>query len=220
MATADSADPSHARLAEEASLWLEKIERTLSDDEAHALRQWLTSKLHREIIVDRCKRWHGPEVLAVLAELVPIETLGDRVERQYAKLVPAIFLWISGIGLITVMVAVSKVVPGSDARNNPLRADTAIATDVGGHRTFALPDGGQIVLNTSSRLLIDYEPRSRDVTLLAGEGLVDVPVDAAPPFCGLGVGGRAAVRRADAASKSSRTVRVSTCAGSGGMASS
>lgn len=179
---ADAVDPSHAHIAEQASLWLEKIERTISDDEGRALRQWLASKPHREIIVERCRRWHGPEVLAVLAELVPVEMLSDRVERQYGRLVSAIFLWISVIGLLTVMAAVSKVLPGSDARNNPLRAEAAIATDASSHRTFALPDGGQIVLNAASRLLIDYEPRSRDVTLLSGEALFDARYDAARPF--------------------------------------
>ena len=179
---ADSADPTHARLAEEASAWLEKIERTLTDEEAKSLRDWLKPKIHREILVDRCKRWHGAEILAVLAELMPTETIHDRVERQYGRLVLAICLWISGISLITVLTAFSKVVPWSDARNNPLRAEVLAATEVGGRRILSLPDGGSIELNTATRLFMDYEPRSREVTLHAGEALFHAKYDPARAF--------------------------------------
>ncbi|HKE93743.1 MAG TPA: hypothetical protein VKB34_05515, partial [Povalibacter sp.] len=92
----------HARIAEEASAWLEKIERAISAEEGRALRAWLKPPVHREIIVDRCKRWHGPEILAVLGELIPVEALHERVERQYGRVLLAICLGVSGIALITV----------------------------------------------------------------------------------------------------------------------
>ena len=80
------------RIVEEAARWLEKIERTISREEAQALRAWLKGPGHRDTIIDRCKRWHGPEILAVLGELIPVEKLADRVEKHYGRMVLGIFL--------------------------------------------------------------------------------------------------------------------------------
>lgn len=178
----DATNRVHAHIAEEASMWLERIERTISEAEAQALRSWLKSARHREMIVDRCKRWHGPEILAVLGELVPVETLRDRVEKHYGRMVLAIFLAISGIGLMTVLIAVSKVMPGWDPMGNPLRAEAVVETGVGDRKTLALPDGGSILLNTATRVLINYTPHSRDITVLRGEVAFDARYAAERPF--------------------------------------
>src|SRR3954465_12749644 len=98
-------DPAQeAVIAEQASIWLEKIERTLSPEEGQALRRWLkASSVHRDLLIDRCKRWHGPEILAVLGELVSVEHLSDRIEKHYGRMVLAIVMGISGISLATVV---------------------------------------------------------------------------------------------------------------------
>jgi transmembrane sensor len=172
-----------ARIAEQASIWLEKIERTLSAEEGKSLRKWLkSSPIHRDLIIDRCKRWHGPEILAVLAELVAVEHLSDRIERHYGRMLLAIVLSVSGLALATVVIAVSKVWPRSDAHRNPMRAEIEVRTDVGAMKTLQLPDGGTIVLNTNSKVLLKYEPKSRDVILLRGEMAVDARHDANRPF--------------------------------------
>jgi transmembrane sensor len=172
----------YARIVEEAANWLEKIERTISEKEAQALRAWLRSKAHREAIVERCKRWHGPEILAVLGELVPLETLGDRVERQYGRLVLAIVLGVTGIATLTVLTAVSRNIPSTDAQGNPLRADTFVRTKVGEQKTIKLPDGGSILLNTRTAAYLNYEPHSRHITLLAGEAAFHAKHDPARPL--------------------------------------
>ena len=171
-----------ALVAEEAAMWLEKLERTITPEEGRALRQWLKSSLHRELIVDRCKRWHGPEILAVLGALVPVETFTEKVERQYGRMVLAIFMSISGIGLATVVVAVSKVLPGSDAHMNPRRAEATLVTGIGEQKNIPLPDGGSIVLNTATQVLLSYVPRSRNITVLRGEVMIDAKFDPERPF--------------------------------------
>src|SRR5262245_7456560 len=104
---------------EQAARWLEAIERSLKPTEVKALRAWLSVAAHRDAIVSRCKLWHGPEVLAVLSELVPVESMRERVERHYGRMVLAIFLGVSGIGFATVVIAVSKILPGKDPNGNP-----------------------------------------------------------------------------------------------------
>jgi transmembrane sensor len=171
-----------AGAAEDASMWLEKLERTITPDEGKALRQWLKSSVHRELIVDRCKRWHGPEILAVLGELVPVETFAAKVERHYGRMVLAIMMSIAGIGLATVVVAVSKVLPGSDAHMNPRRAEATLVTGVGERKHIPLPDGGSIVLNTATQVLLSYVPQSRNITVLRGEAMIDAKFDPLRPF--------------------------------------
>lgn len=170
------------RIVEEAARWLEKIERTISRDEARALRAWLDVPRHRDTIIDRCKRWHGPEILAILGELVPVEKLADRVEKHYGRMVLGIFLGLAGITMMTLVIAISNRMPWSDNLGNPLRAKADVDSLVGVRKVVPLPDGGSIVLNSGSRILIDYDPRSRDIALLRGEIAVDARHDAERPF--------------------------------------
>lgn len=170
------------RIVEEAARWLEKIERTISREEAQALRAWLKGPGHRDTIIDRCKRWHGPEILAVLGELIPVEKLADRVEKHYGRMVLGIFLGLAGITMMTLVLAISHRMPWSDSLGNPLRAKADISAPVGARKVLPLPDGGSIVLNSGSRVLIDYDPRSRDIALLRGEIAIDAKHDAERPF--------------------------------------
>jgi transmembrane sensor len=187
--TKQSHDDRQARAAEEAEMWLETLERSLRPEESAGLRQWLKVSMHREAIVARCKLWHGPEILAVLRELIPVETFASRVERHYGRMVLAIFLAVSAMGFTTVIIAVSNRLPGSDAHGNPLRAETSYETPENLRKTLKLPDGGEIALNTSTHVLISYGPRARDVTLLRGEASFDVVQDSDRPFR-VHVGGR------------------------------
>lgn len=174
-------DDGRARATEEAAMWLEKLERAITSAESFELQKWLKASLHREVIVERCKLWHGPEVLAVLGELVPIETFSQRVERQYDRVLLAITLGVSGIAFATVMIAASRVW-STDERQDALRAEANFHTAVDERRTIALPDGSSMVLNTGTQLLLRYRPSSRDVVLLRGEATFKAEPDAARPF--------------------------------------
>lgn len=187
-----------ARISEEAANWLEKIERTIDQDEALALRTWLKSSPHREAIVERCKRWHGPEILAVLGELIPLESFAERVERQYGRLLLGIGMAVTGIATITVLTALARTMPNRDAQGNPLRADKFIRTVVGEQKTIQLPDGGSIMLNTLTGVYLLFDPGSRHINLLAGEAAFHVKFDAHRPFTVFASGRRFEVMQGDA----------------------
>jgi transmembrane sensor len=180
--TAGEASDRETRIGEQAAHWLEAIERTLKPASIPALREWLKVAAHRDAIVSRCKLWHGPEVLAVLAELVPVESMAARVERQYGRMVLAMFLGVSGIGFATVVIAVSKILPGSDANGNPLRAEASFQTATDAHRVIRLPDGGTMRLGGGTQVLVSYGPRARDITVLRGEATFEVIEDAERAF--------------------------------------
>ena len=171
-----------ARAAEEASLWLERLERSITVEEGRQLRRWLKPALHREAIVERCKRWHGPEILAVLGEVVPVETFSERAHRHFGRLMLAISLAVTALSTITVIAYASRVMPHWDEHGNPMRADASFETARGERRRIRLPDGGSILMNTSTALVLHYMPRSRDVLLLRGEVQVEAGSDALRPF--------------------------------------
>ena len=60
------------KISNEAAVWLARLERGLLAEEGLTLRAWLSRPAHREAIVDAAKLWHGPDIIAVLAELVPV----------------------------------------------------------------------------------------------------------------------------------------------------
>ena len=64
----------------------------------------------------------------------------------------------------------------------PVVADVSYETAVGERSTVDLPDGSTVVLNTASRIEIDYDPATRNVILVAGHAHFDVAPDAARPF--------------------------------------
>jgi len=166
-----------ARVTEEAAQWLEAIERTLKSNESAALRRWLHVSAHRKTIVDRCRLWHGPEVLAVLQELVPVETFARRVERQYGRIGLAFFLGMSGITFITVLIAASKLWSRTEEAWTFQRADADFRTGADERRTIKLPDGSFVVLGVNTHVLLSYRPQHRELVLLKGEALVSVVMD-------------------------------------------
>src|ERR1700733_13223733 len=60
------------KIPTEACVWLARLERGLLPQEGITLRDWLRQPAHCEAIVDAAKLWHGPDIIAVLAELVPV----------------------------------------------------------------------------------------------------------------------------------------------------
>ena len=152
---------------QQAAVWLERLERTLKAEESAALKEWLKVRLHREVIVHKCKIWHGPEILGVLGQLIPIE---DSTNRWSKFGVVAINLAICGLGLAA-LVSATWHQPGKLAT---LRVEETYEAPVGSTRAIILPDGSNLALNSASRVLISYDPNYRDVILIKGEATFNV----------------------------------------------
>src|SRR5262249_20575532 len=67
---------------------------------------------------------------------------------------------------------------------SPLRyaAGTTYVTQLGEQRTFRLPDGSVLYLNTQSRATVSYSNIARDVQLEQGEALFAVAAESRRPF--------------------------------------
>jgi transmembrane sensor len=168
--------------AEQAALWLERLERTLKDGESALLREWLEVALHRELILERCRLWHGPEILAVLAQVIVVDIPAARDRRHYGRLALAIFLAGWGLAASTMLIAASRLWTETGTASNPWRAEETYRTPAGARIEVKLPDGGTMTLNTATHVLVSYGPHARDVTLIRGEASFDVIEDAARPF--------------------------------------
>lgn len=61
-------------------------------------------------------------------------------------------------------------------------APIVYTTDIGEQKNLHLPDGSIVLLNTNSRLIVNYTPERRALTLARGEAHFDVFHDSARPF--------------------------------------
>jgi transmembrane sensor len=160
------------KVSTEAAIWLARIERGLQPHEGVALRQWLQQPEHRDTIVNSAKLYHGPDVVAVLAELVPVG-FGNPpppLPRQ-----PRTFAMVVGVCLALLMGGLSFIAthykrpPGSLSRAGQIFSTGARET-----RTITLPDRGQVILNGQSQLYVLYAAWVREATVAHGEVVFDV----------------------------------------------
>lgn len=177
--------------AEQATLWLERLERTIKADEALSFREWLKTPLHREVIVGRCALWHGIEVLAVLGTLIPNEVASSRLPPRPAR-IGSMLAWtlvICCVGFSTFVLLGGPPWVAFKVDKKLAHVDGFYRTPPGGRREVDLPDGTKITLNTATSVFVNYGQNSRDAALLRGEAMFEVPQDASRTFQ-LSVGGR------------------------------
>ena len=167
------------KVATEAAIWLARIERGLQSDEGALLRSWLQQPAQREAIVEAAKLWHGPDIVAVLAELVPVG-FGQAVpvsrKRTYA-----------GVSLFGICVAVAiaiapfymiiRAMPGVllSRHKPPERSvpwgETLYTTKPGEVRALTLADGSKVTLNGHSQLGVILGAGYRTANLDYGEAI-------------------------------------------------
>ncbi len=186
-------DPEVDRAREEAAQWLAKLERGLRGTEGASLREWAREPANRAAIVDIARSWHGPEVLAILAEIFPINRpMAVRTSRGSAASLIAVAASTVVVVLAAWMLSEQGLRPswagsGSAAADlNPrsyLRVTKArYTTAVGERREIELPDKSLMKLNTNTSVVVTYSARERDVWLAQGEATFEVVHEEERPF--------------------------------------
>jgi transmembrane sensor len=167
---------------EDVMRWLALLERGLRGDEGARLREWLKNKANRTQILDAARLWHGPEIVAVLAGLVPQAELVVR-KPEHRRRFNTILGWSAlvlivgaGVGSMTGLVKL----PIDETRL--LAARGVYVTSVGERRDITLADNTVVTLNTGSKMTVDYSTGSREVYLARGEAAFQVTPDASRPF--------------------------------------
>jgi transmembrane sensor len=187
--------PDAAAIEADAAAWVARFDAgDVSAKDQAAFQEWLVrSTLHREAIADYGKLWSEFDALRLLTGPDATGRAGGRVDNH-----PALFErakpWLAACAAAVIAVAGGAVFfhpklqasakTGSQlaARISPLPARLSFETTVGGQRRITLADGSTVILNTNSRLDVDFAGKGRDVHLTRGEAYFDVVHDKSRPF--------------------------------------
>lgn len=183
----DRRDRSLEGIVDEAAEWVVRLSDAEADGrERQSFVTWLKrSPVHlREYLraeqawadlcgIDTERRIDVDALLAQAAvNVVPLDVAAESAPRRVpARALPR---------MLAVAAAAALLAAGLSW--NVLFPDRGYATAVGEQRKIQLEDGSSVLLNTDTRLDVQYTDAVRQVRLLAGEALFSVEKDAARPF--------------------------------------
>ena len=175
---------------EEASVWLGRLGRGLRPEEAPALRDWLKDRVHRAVILDTARLWHSPDILALLAELIPAgpEPMEPRSWKSYLPgaiqltVATLLVLWIVSGATPRLHMTHWTHLQGSRVVPSAISSRGKYFTDLGERGDIQLADGSHVTLNTSTRMVVAFGPSLRNVIIPSGEARFHVAPDRNRPF--------------------------------------
>lgn len=176
--------PDRAKMREQAGAWLVRLDRGLDRREQHDLKVWLsTSEAHRRYLHKLASTWDGMGVLETLREMFPLQhEVRPRATGEAGSGGAHSRWWYSlaAAGAIVVLVVGTLMLNPLDSRLPETRQ--ALATIAGQQTNHVLPDGSRILLNTRSRIAVDFNRRVRIVRVYEGEVGFDVAHEVDRPF--------------------------------------
>lgn len=175
-----TASPSPA-VREQAALWIARLDAGASPADLEQIDTWLArDPAHAQALVELAQLWDRMDTLGQLATMFPLDASG-KVAGVRGWQTTRLLAMAASLMVAAGLVALLPLLKTADdtAEQN---FSATYATAVGEQRTVELADGSRIVLNTDTRIAIDYSDDKRRIELLAGEGLFEVASDAARPF--------------------------------------
>lgn len=168
------------RLAE-ASDWIAALERGLSEEEEQKLGEWLARDTDNfDQFMELAALWDQMDVLQELSTLFPESKQKRRFNVRAAALAVA-------ASLVAVL-SLQWILPWG---NDPANPDAATISDfgtvifetvIGEQASHELADGSRLLLNTSSRVQVEFTATNRLLRLERGEIHVKVTHDPARPL--------------------------------------
>ena len=180
-------DPPSDTTREVASRWLTRLTRGLDREEGAALSEWLKEPANRKAIVLMASSWHGPEVDALLRELLPAETKRANRKRGRNFVITAVA---AAVALGVVVTLANAMLDGrtlwsyldGSHLTRTILPDTAYVSALEETRDVKLPDGSTITLTPATRVSVRYSRPWREVRLEYGAATFDVARDPDWPF--------------------------------------
>jgi transmembrane sensor len=183
------------RLHTEVSIWLARLERGLQQQDGARLREWLQVAAQREAIVEAAKLYHGPDIIAILAEMVPVG-FGHPSPKPRRRFRPFHVATAVGAGLLVaavpILIALGTLpaVLGPLPRHVPERpldpplpwGEEAYATKAGETRSVNLLDGSKLALNSHTRVGVLFGGGARLATVQYGEAVFEIDGKRERPF--------------------------------------
>ncbi len=173
-------DPPSAR--DTAGLWIARIDRGLTAEEARELERWLAAdRANAVAFAALAELWEQTGRPGELAKLLPAETLGPQPRSATRPVAAA-----AAVAAVAIVGALAWTLrPASEATSPSVQIAPQTyeyQTVVGAQSTVHLPDGSAVTLNTASEIEVRYSAGERAVLLEEGEAFFDVMHDAARPF--------------------------------------
>lgn len=167
---------------DQASQWIAKLDRGLSAKETQALHQWLADTGdNRQVLFKMAEIWDKMDALSRLSDLFPSSPKPEHgTPRPYLAVAASVLLVFASL-----CAWVGTTFPEKFAGRQYLLAtvvDRMYETAIGEHSSIHLPDGSQLVLNTNSRVKVNYTDHHRLLVLERGEIHVKVAHDNARPL--------------------------------------
>jgi transmembrane sensor len=156
-----------AQVRAAAATWVARLhdERRSPGLEAR-LRTWLDEgEEHRRAFARLTQVWEQADKIRMRAQRNAPAARGRRPSR--------IVLWATAVGTTLVLAATAGVYYWND---------NAVTTRIGQQEARLLPDGTRVVLNTDTRVEVNYDEHARRVRLIRGEARFDVAKNPAWPF--------------------------------------
>ncbi len=164
---------------EQASDWIAKLDRGLSDSEQVVLKQWLAQDpLHLEVLFEVAELWDKMDELSRLADLFPSSTQQRKTPKWYTAIAASVLV------MLTFAIYYAGFQDGifGAEQNAVVAKQMHYQTQVGESNTINLPDNSKLVLNTNSFVQVKYTPNARIIELQRGEIHIDVAHDKSRPL--------------------------------------
>jgi transmembrane sensor len=162
---------------DQASVWIAKMDRNLTEPEQIEFKLWLAgNEQHQKLIIEMAIMWDKMDSLDRLADLFPVANKKEKGLR--------ITQW--SIALAASVVLALFAAQFTDLSLNSLWQEepqfVRYETAVGENSTIYLPDRSKVLLNTDSVLLVQYTDDYRLLDLQRGELHVEVAHDKSRPL--------------------------------------
>ncbi len=194
------------QIAEEAGLWLARIERGLCDEERKDIESWLAENAaHADALTELAYVWDDMAVLEELSDLFPLPECSP--EKQASTPASSYLRWpvyaaATALALFVVTFTLTNVTDIGSSGNQeiaitsdhdlktlespsvaaPQLTGERYETAIGEQSKVNLPDGSIVTLNTATRIFVTYDEGKREVILERGEGYFEVAKDHQRPF--------------------------------------
>ncbi len=202
--------PDMPAIEAEAASWVARFDAgDVSAKDQAAFQEWLNrSALHRQAIAEYGNLWSEFDTLRLLTDSAEAGEQTDAREYRPAMLKKG-RPWLAACAAAVIAIAGGTALfhpklPGPAKAGNHPSAAAVIApvrpkspdlaktespaaplfyeTAIGGQRRITLADGSLVILNTNSRVDVDFSGNRRDVHLVRGEAYFEVVHDETRPF--------------------------------------
>jgi len=166
---------------DQASAWIAKLDRNLTESEKIEFRTWLSKNAqHQKLIIEMAAMWDKMDSLDRLAAIFPAENKTESKGESATTSAPWPLALAASLVLAVFVTFFTETPLDSlwQAEQQFVRYETA----VGEKSTIYLPDNSKVLLNTNSVLLVRYTDEYRLLDLQRGELHVEVAHDKSRPL--------------------------------------